>query len=282
LPKSIYGLELSIDPFFTSDNKLRGHVLGPIENLPPVYNKLGFKFNGLKKIFLNTSNQKEVIMKPLAINEDIILCINSIFINGVVDKIAINNSFLIKLHTPQSLDLTNNAVVFRKINQTWIVSGFANSIIGDTLSNDIQYYNINNTDSILFTFSNKNILSIIPQKPFFLKKNKDPLIISSEIINNKIKLSYQFNDTLNFHQYSKFKLKNNQIEEALKQLNILYTKNKNINIELNLTYDNYINNYHQKIKNVFKCVKCCSFTFMFYKNSINLQICSHCGNYLLL
>ena len=281
LPKSIFGLELSIDPYFTSDNKLRGQILGPINNLPPVYINLAFKFNGLKKIFLNSTNQKEVIMKPLAINEDIILCINSIFINGSVYKIANNTSYFIKLHTPQALDLSNNAVVFRKINRTWIVSGFAKSIIGEFLEENFEKnINISSNDSILITFSKKNNLIIKKQNIFFIKKNLDPLVINSKFINNKIYLSYDFKHELIFPQYSKFKLKNNQIEEALKKNNILYTKKDYV--ELNLTHDEYINNYYQNIKDVFKCKKCNSYTFMFYKNSINIQICSNCGDYLIL
>ena len=66
----------------------------------------------------------------------------------------------------------------------------------------------------------------------------------------------------------------------MKKNNILYTKNDYI--ELNLTHDEYINNYYQNIKDVFKCKKCNSYTFMFYKNSINIQICSNCGDYLIL
>lgn len=281
LPQGINGIELSLDPYFTSDNKLRGHILGPPHSLPPVYNKIGFKFDGLKKIFVNTYNQKEVIMKSLALNESIILSINSIFINGLITNIGKNNFYLLKLSAPKCLDLNDNTVVFRQINNRWMVSGFANNLIGSSISSDTFITNKQNYDSILFVFNKKNNLIVTNNKPFFLLKNKNPLHIFTKPFYNKLQIILQYNDTLNFTQYSKFKFKITQLEEALKILNILYTKSNN-NVLLNLTYNDYILNYSKKIKNVFKCNKCSSFTFMFYKkNSMNLQICSHCGNYII-
>jgi translation initiation factor 2 gamma subunit (eIF-2gamma) len=283
LPKGINGIELSIDPYFTSENKLRGHILGNLHSLPPVYTKIGFKFNGLKKIFLNTPTQKEVIMKSLAINESIILCINSIFINGIITKCFSNNSFIITLTTPKCIDLHNTTIVFRKVNFIWMVSGFANNLYGNPILNKEIPYNIpnlttNDKDSILIVYSKKNILSLEENNIFFIKKNIDPLEIISTQSNQKIKLSYKFNYFLNIPQYSKFKFKQNQLETALKLLNILYIKTKYL--EINITYDEYIHNYSKKIKNIFKCHKCMSFTFMFYKkSSIMVQLCSHCGYY---
>lgn len=315
LPKGINGIELSIDPYFTSDNKLRGHILGPISSLPPVYSKLGFKFNGLKKIFLNTSTQKEIIMKSLAIKEDIILCINSIFIHGSITKCINNNSFIIKLLTPKCIDLHNNAIVFRKINYNWMVSGFANNIIGDPIitNNELPLFsNFISNDSIFLVFSRKNILnhfdSFVPK----IIKNINPFQILSTMINKKIRLTYKFNYSLKIYQYSKFKFKLNQLESALKLLNILYTKDRyveqnfpNLNdsvdyqqlsvdkqslsinnqrlfVELNITQEEYNNYYFKKIKNIFKCSKCFSFTFMFYKkSSLLVQICTHCGFYFI-
>ena len=283
LPKGINGIELSIDPYFTSDNKLRGHILGPLNSLPPVYTKIGFKFNGLKKIFLNTPTQKEVIMKSLAINESVILCINSIFIKGIIQKCFPNNSFIIQLTIPKCIDLNNTAVVFRKINLIWMVSGFAKNLYGDSIPDqDISYEHISNNtfDSITIVFSKKNKLILEKYHTISLKKNIDPLEIISIESNKKIKLSYKFYHSLNIPQYSKFKFKHNQLETALKILNILYIKTKYL--EINITQAEYINHYSIKIKNIFKCNKCLSFTFMFYKkSSIMVQICSHCGYYLI-
>ena len=105
---------------------------------------------------------------------------------------------------------------------------------------------------------------------------------------NKLRLTYKFNHTLIIPQYSKFKFKFNQLEMALKLLNILYTKNKFVNkqtlsnIELNISQEEFNNYYFKKIKNIFKCSKCLSFTFMFYKkSSLLVQICTHCGFYLI-
>lgn len=291
LPKGINGLELSIDPYFTSDNKLRGHILGPLSSLPPVYSKLGFKFNGLKKIFLNTSTQKEVIMKSLALKENIILCINSIFIHGSITKCINNNSFIIKLLTPKCIDLHNNAVVFRKINFNWMVSGFANNIIGDPIitNNDLPLFtDFISNDSLVLVFSKKNVSHNSDSNVPKIIKNIDPLRIISTVIKNKLRLTYKFNHTLIIPQYSKFKFKFNQLEMALKLLNILYTKNKFVdkqtlsNIELNISQEEFNNYYFKKIKNIFKCSKCLSFTFMFYKkSSLLVQICTHCGFYLI-
>lgn len=285
LPKGITGLELSIDPYFTTENKLRGHMLGNYANLPPTYKKIGFKFNGLKKILLNTPIQKEVIMNSLSINESIILCINSIFINGIIIKCFNNNSFIMKLTTPKCIDLDNTAVVFRKVNFTWMVSGFAKNLFGDSIDNqDISYEipNNGNFDSITITFSQKNQLCYDNFNPIFIKKNINSLEICCKNLDKKVLLSYNFNYYLNIPQYSKFKFRNNQIEIALKKLNILHTINDKY-IEINISYKEYIDNYSKKIKDVFKCKKCYSYTFMFYKKtSIHLQICSHCGFYSII
>ena len=282
LPKGINGLELSIDPYFTQNNKLRGQILGPIETLPPVYTKLGFKFNGLKKIFINSVNQKEVVMKPLALNENIILSINSIFISGNVIQIGCNDFFLIKLDSPKCFDISNNAIVFRKINHTWMVSGFASNFIGNKLTNtDNNIDKIYSKDSVLFLFNKISKYKFINNTPLYIYKNVKKLNISIKEFNNKVKLLLNLNHKLTIPQYSSFKLKSNQLEESLKLLNILYTKEKDL-IVLNIKYENFKKNYLPKILQVFTCSKCINETFLFYKkNSLYIQICSTCGNYLL-
>ena len=281
LPKGINGLELSIDPFFTQDNKLRGQILGPIETLPPVYIKLGFQFNGLKKIFINTYNQKEVVMKPLAVNEPIILSINSIFITGNVIQIGSNDFFLIKLDSPKCFDIDNNAIVFRKINHIWMVSGFANNLIGNAISNTKPTGKIYSHDSVSFTFNINSKYKFINNAPVYTYKNVKKIKLSITQINNKVKLLLIQTYNINIPQYKSFKLKHNQLEESLKLLNILYHKEKEY-ILLNIKYDIFLKNYLDKILLVFTCSKCLNQTFMFYKkNSLYIQICSTCGNYLL-
>jgi len=289
LPSGMSGIELPIDPYYTSNNKLRGNIIGKIGHTPPVYNKIGFRFNGLKKIFINSLNLKEIIMKPLSESEEIIICMNGIFVDGVIKKQSNNNYYLLELNSPKCL-LLNYGIVFRFVNSIWVVSGVANDLIGDKLIN--ESYNRRrklsldegNIDSILITVPDIDEIKIeLNKPPKKLQLGFRRFTFSYEEINNQV-LIKQRDISSNMGlvpQYNRFKILNfiKQMKIILKDINLDYKPNKKNNkqIVVNINKNEFEKTYLSKIMEHFKCSKCQNYCFYRYKGQKKLKICDECG-----
>lgn len=96
VPGGLIGVCTTIDPMFTRDNNMVGHIIGHIGTLPKVYQKISVKYKYFKRDKI----------KKMKSGEKVILCTNAMTINCVITNVRKSEL----KHTESANDLTNELI----------------------------------------------------------------------------------------------------------------------------------------------------------------------------
>ncbi len=121
IPGGSVAIMTKLDPFITKTDSLVGQIVGLKGTLPEPVNELSFKLNLFEKVITST---KEIEVKPIALNEPLMLIVNSMTTVGIPLKVNPREA-RVKLKRPVMAFEGDRVVVFRRIEgNKWRISGY--------------------------------------------------------------------------------------------------------------------------------------------------------------
>lgn len=117
-PGGLIGVQTNLDPSLTKGDNLIGSMAGEPGTLPPVRNEIEVKLNLLEE---NADLEK---IKPLKVNENLVLNSGTATVPGKVKKIYGEEKADIKLGKPIAAEEKDKIAISRKSGTRWSLIGF--------------------------------------------------------------------------------------------------------------------------------------------------------------
>ena len=109
-----------LDPSIVGADQIVGAVVGKKEKLPPVWNTLKIKVNLLKRV---VGTKEELVVKPLAERESLMINVNSATTLGIVTKLSKGIAEL-SLKLPVCVSTQSKVTLSRRLDNRWRLIGF--------------------------------------------------------------------------------------------------------------------------------------------------------------
>lgn len=119
LPGGLVGIGTTLDPSITKGDRLVGHVMGHVGELPPVLNEMKIEVKLLDKI---VGMEEGVPVEPIKSKEVLMLSVGTMTSVGVVDSIS-SNRMEVKLRRPVCTEHGSRVAISRRFGTRWHLIG---------------------------------------------------------------------------------------------------------------------------------------------------------------
>lgn len=119
-PGGSVALMTSLDPAIVAGDRMSGHVVGPVGKLPPIWSEIRLEVTLLERF---VDGKDELVVRPLANRETLMLNVNSAATVGIVEELK-KNTAILRLKLPICAAIGQHVAISRNLGNRWRLIGY--------------------------------------------------------------------------------------------------------------------------------------------------------------